>query len=113
MMLRDPIVTDLLNDAVPDWPALTDGVPAVWARYTDLIIERGEGSWLITDDGERYLDYTSGIGVVNTGHAHPKVAAAIAEQATKLIHGQQNIVYHKPGLELHDTAAALLPWPAR
>ena len=108
-MLRDPIVTDLLNDAVPDWPALTDGVPAVWARYTDLIIERGEGSWLITDDGQRYLDYTSGIGVVNTGHAHPKVAAAIAEQATKLIHGQQNIVYHKPGLELHDRLPRYFP----
>ena len=35
-------------------------VPAVWARYTDLLIDRGEGSWLVTTDGERYLDYTSG-----------------------------------------------------
>jgi len=35
-------------------------------------------SWLITRDGTRYLDYSSGIGVTNTGHAHPKVAAAIA-----------------------------------
>src|SRR6187401_400777 len=84
-----------------DLQALTDGVPAVWARYTDLIIERGEGSWLITTDGDRYLDYTSGIGVTNTGHAHPRVAAAVAEQATKLLHGQQNIVYHQSGLELH------------
>ena len=50
-------------------------------RYTDLVIDRGEGSWLITRDGERYLDYTSGIGVTNTGHAHPRVAAAIAAQA--------------------------------
>ncbi|HEY7024127.1 MAG TPA: aminotransferase class III-fold pyridoxal phosphate-dependent enzyme [Candidatus Limnocylindrales bacterium] len=108
-MLRDPIVTDLLNDSAADWPALTDGVPAVWARYTDLIIDRGDGSWLITDDGERYLDYTSGIGVVNTGHAHPKVAAAIGQQATKLIHGQQNIVYHKPGLQLHDRLPRYFP----
>ena len=53
-------------------------------------------------DGERYLDYTCGIGVTNTGHAHPRVAAAIAAQAGKMIHAQQNILYHKPGLELHE-----------
>jgi 4-aminobutyrate aminotransferase len=84
------------------WTVLRDGVPAVWARYTDLVVERGSGSWLETVDGERYLDYTSGIGVVSTGHAHPRVAAAIAEQAAKLVHGQQNIVYHQPGLLLHE-----------
>lgn len=83
------------------WLALRDGVAPVWSRYTDLVIERGQGSWLETIQGERYLDYTSGIGVANTGHSHPRVAAAISEQAAKLIHGQQNIVYHKPGLELH------------
>jgi 4-aminobutyrate aminotransferase len=108
-MLKGPIVTDLINTDVPDWAALTDGVPAVWARYTDLIVERGEGSWLITTDGDRYLDYTAGIGVVNTGHAHPKVAAAIADQAVKLIHGQQNIVYHQPGLRLHDRLPQYFP----
>ncbi len=84
-------------------------VPAVWSRITDLVVERGEGSWLVTVDGERYLDYSSGIGVTNTGHAHPRVAAAIAEQAAKLIHGQQNIVFHEPGLRLHARLAALLP----
>jgi 4-aminobutyrate aminotransferase len=84
-------------------------VPAVWARYTDLIIERGEGSWLTTTDGERYLDYTSGIGVTNTGHAHPVVSAAVAAQAAKLLHGQQNIVYHEPGLRLHARLADLAP----
>lgn len=84
-------------------------VPAVWSRITDLVVERGEGSWLITVDGERYLDYSSGIGVTNTGHAHPRVAAAIAEQAAKLIHGQQNIVFHEPGLRLHARLASILP----
>ena len=51
-------------------------VPSVWSRITDLDVDRGEGSWLITRDGERYLDYSAGIGVANTGHAHPRVAAA-------------------------------------
>ncbi|MGH2429649.1 MAG: aspartate aminotransferase family protein [Candidatus Limnocylindria bacterium] len=88
-------------DLLTDWSALRLGVPPVWARYTDLVVERASGSWIETVDGERYLDYTSGIGVTNTGHAHPRVAAAIAEQAALGIHLQQNIVYHQPGLELH------------
>ena len=62
-------------------------ISTVWGRAANVDVERGEGAWLIDRAGERWLDYTSGIGVVNTGHAHPKVAAAIAEQATKLIHG--------------------------
>jgi 4-aminobutyrate aminotransferase len=84
-------------------------IPAVWSRITNLEIDRGEGSWLITRNGERYLDYSSGIGVTNTGHAHPRVAAAIAAQAAKLIHGQQNIVYHEPGLRLHERLRHVLP----
>jgi 4-aminobutyrate aminotransferase len=84
-------------------------VPPVWGRITNLVVERGEGSWLITRDGERYLDYSSGIGVTNTGHAHPRVVAAIQEQAAKIIHAQQNITYHEPGLRLYDRLSRLLP----
>ena len=84
-------------------------VPAVWARYTDLIVDRGEGSWLFTKNGDRYLDYSSGIGVTNTGHAHPRVVAAVQEQASRLLHGQQNIVYHEAGLRLHARLQKLLP----
>ena len=95
-----------------DWLARRDRVPGVWARYTDLVVERGSGSWLETIDGERFLDYTSGIGVTNTGHSHPRVVAAIAEQAARVIHAQQNIVYHKPGLELHDRLPRMFPGAA-
>jgi 4-aminobutyrate aminotransferase len=91
------------------WLARRAGVPAVWARYTDLIVDHGEGSWVVTDDGDRYLDYTCGIGVTNTGHAHPRIAAAIAEQASKIIHAQQNILHHKPGLELHERLPRYFP----
>lgn len=62
-----------------------------------------------TEDGDRFLDYTSGIGVTSTGHAHPRVSEAIAQQASRLIHGQQNIVYHEPGLLLHDRLRRLFP----
>ena len=91
------------------WEQRRSGVPPVWARYTDLVVERGIGSWVETIDGQRYLDYTCGIGVTNTGHAHPRVAAAIAEQAGKIIHAQQNILYHKPGLELHERLPRTFP----
>ena len=67
------------------------------------------GLWIETIDGERYLDYTCGIGVTNTGHAHPRVSAAIAEQAGKIIHAQQNILYHQPGLELHERLPRTFP----
>lgn len=91
------------------WLALRDGVAPLWARYTDLVVERAAGSWIETIDGQRYLDYTSGIAVTNTGHAHPRIVAAIAEQATRGIHLQQNIVYHKPGLELHERLPHYFP----
>jgi acetylornithine/N-succinyldiaminopimelate aminotransferase len=52
----------------------------------DLAFERGEGAWLTSTDGDRYLDFTSGVAVNALGHAHPYLVAAIAEQATKLIH---------------------------
>jgi len=84
-------------------------VPAVWSRVTSIDVARGEGSWLITTAGERYLDYTSGIGVTNTGHAHPRVVAAVQAQAALLLHGQQNIVYHEPGLRLHERLRSILP----
>ncbi len=104
----DQHATDILTSD-PDWLALRDGVPAVWARYTDLVVERGAGAWVVTVSGERYLDYTCGIGVTNTGHAHPRVATAIAEQAAKIIHAQQNILYHQPGLLLHERLPQRFP----
>ncbi len=84
-------------------------IPPVWGRITNLLVDRGEGSWLITTDGERYLDYSSGIGVTNTGHAHPRVVAAVQAQAAKILHAQQNITYHEPGLRLYERLRHVLP----
>ena len=51
-----------------------------------LRFERGEGAWLITDDGDRYLDFGSGVAVNVLGHAHPKLVATLKAQAEKLWH---------------------------
>ena len=52
----------------------------------DLAFERGEGAWLVATNGERYLDFTSGVAVNALGHAHPHLVAAINEQVQKLTH---------------------------
>lgn len=51
-----------------------------------LTFERGEGVWLITDKGERYLDFAAGVAVNSLGHAHPHLVAALKDQAEKLWH---------------------------
>ncbi|MGN6582816.1 MAG: aspartate aminotransferase family protein [Rhizobiaceae bacterium] len=51
-----------------------------------LAFERGEGTWLYTADGERYLDFAGGIAVNSLGHSHPHLVAALTEQAGKLWH---------------------------
>jgi len=62
--------------------------PHVMPTYArvDLAFERGEGAWLYTASGERYLDFASGVAVNALGHAHPKLVAALTEQAHKLWH---------------------------
>jgi len=61
---------------------------AVMGTYgrINIVFERGEGSWLISTDGERFLDFGSGIAVNTLGHANPKLVAALAGQAEKLWH---------------------------
>jgi 4-aminobutyrate aminotransferase len=88
-----------------------DHISPVWSRaFTPSIqVERGEGPYLYDSSGKRYLDFTCGIGVTNTGHAHPKVVKAIQEQAAKLIHGQANIVYHRPMIELVGELMTVMP----
>ncbi|NJD58632.1 MAG: aminotransferase class III-fold pyridoxal phosphate-dependent enzyme [Anaerolineae bacterium] len=72
----------------------------VWSRIFSIEVDHGEGSYLYDVHGNRYLDFTCGIAVTNTGHCHPQVVEAIRKQAGLLIHGQANIVLHKPMLEL-------------
>ena len=52
----------------------------------NLAFERGEGAWLVATNGDRYLDFASGVAVNALGHAHPRLVAALAEQAQKVWH---------------------------
>ncbi|MGY6549426.1 MAG: acetylornithine transaminase [Roseinatronobacter sp.] len=80
--------------------------PPVLPTYsrTPLRFERGQGSWLFTEDGTRYLDLTSGIAVNALGHAHPDLVAALTAQAQALWHVSN--LYQIPAQE--DLARALV-----
>ena len=58
-----------------------------------FVVERGEDVWVYTTDGERYLDLYGGHAVVSTGHSHPRIVKAIADQAERLIF-YSNLVYN-------------------
>jgi len=60
-----------------------------------LAFERGEGSWLIAESGERYLDFAGGIAVNSLGHSHPHLVKALTEQASKVWHVSN--LYEIPG----------------
>ncbi len=81
----------------------------VWTHYTDIIATRGEGCYIFDQNEKPYLDFTCGIGVTNTGHCHPHVVAAIREQAGLLLHGQVNIIVHRPLLELVQELQEIVP----
>ncbi len=63
-------------------------IPAVMPTYArvDIAFERGEGAYLYTADGTRYLDFASGVAVTALGHAHPALVQALVEQAHKVWH---------------------------
>jgi 4-aminobutyrate aminotransferase len=81
----------------------------VWSRGWTLFVDHGQGSYLYDTSGRAYLDFTCGIGVTSTGHAHPRVVQAIQEQAARLLHGQANLVVHAPMLQLVEQLLTITP----
>jgi acetylornithine/N-succinyldiaminopimelate aminotransferase len=72
----------------------------------DIAFERGEGVWLVATDGQRYLDFGSGVAVNALGHSHPHLVEAITEQAKKVIH-VSNLYRISEGERLADRLCAL------
>ena len=72
---------------------------------TPLTFVAGEGSWLIGDDGRRYLDCLTGLAVVSVGHANARVARAVADQMKRLVH-VSNLFYTEPMVELAERLTA-------
>jgi acetylornithine/N-succinyldiaminopimelate aminotransferase len=79
-------------------------------RRSPVVFERGRGSRLFDSDGRSYLDLISGLGVASLGHAHPRLSAAISEQATTLLH-TSNLFFHPLQGEVAARLAALSGLP--
>ena len=88
---------------------MTEYLSPVWSHLTHIQPERAEGIYLYDAAGRRYIDFTSGIGVTNTGHCHPRVVRAIQEQAAQLIFGQANIVIVPQVAALAEKLASITP----
>ncbi len=74
-----------------------------------LVVERGEGPWIIDVDGNRYLDLMAGIAVNSTGHSHPKVVEAIKSAAEKFLHICGTDFYYETFAKLLERLAGYLP----
>jgi acetylornithine/N-succinyldiaminopimelate aminotransferase len=74
-------------------------MPALMPTYAraDLAFEHGEGAWLVTADGRRFLDFGAGIATSSLGHAHPHLVGAVAAQAARVMHVSN--LYRVPGAE--------------
>lgn len=88
---------------------MPEALSPVWSHLTQLRPVRGAGVELFDEDGNAYLDFTSGIGVTNTGHAHPAVVEAIRRQAGELLFGQINVVITPAVERLAQALQGLLP----
>jgi 4-aminobutyrate aminotransferase len=86
-----------------------DLLAPVWTHLTEIQPVRGEGIYLYDAAGQRYTDFTSGIGVTNTGHCHPQVVAAVQAQVADFIFGQMNVVITPPVLALAQKLNEITP----
>jgi 4-aminobutyrate aminotransferase len=105
----------LLRTSIPgpqSLAILTGGDRALSKSYTidhALVADRASGCWISDPDGNEFLDMTAGIAVANTGHCHPKVVAAITEQAGRLIHMSGTDFFYPVQAKLASRLASLHP----
>jgi 4-aminobutyrate aminotransferase len=106
------LVTALPGPNAARWIARDDQVMSPsYTRDYPLVIARGSGSTVEDVDGNLFLDFTAGIAVTATGHAHPEVVAAISRQAGEFLHMSGTDFYYAAEIELAERLAALAPPP--
>ena len=97
------------DDSQEEWLARERAhLSQVLYRYTPIVVDHAQGSYIYSVDGRRYLDFASGIAVTNLGHGHPAVVAAAKAQLDKVMHTSV-VAHHQPAIELAERIAALAP----
>jgi 4-aminobutyrate aminotransferase len=80
-----------------------------YTRVYPLVVKKAQGVWVEDVDSNRFLDFTSGIAVCNTGHCHPQIVAAIQRQAEQLIHMSGTDFYYAAQSNLAGKLAEIMP----
>src|ERR687896_236555 len=80
-----------------------------YTRVYPLVVDRGSGAVIQDVDGNLFLDFTAGIAVTAAGHCHPKVVAAVQDQAGKLLHMSGTDFYYRPQIDLAERLAKVAP----
>jgi 4-aminobutyrate aminotransferase len=83
--------------------------PASRMPYYPLAVQSGHGSTVVDADGNEYLDFLASAAALNTGHAHPKVVAAVQKQAAEFIHYTPAYMYHEPLVRLAQALVRITP----
>ena len=86
-----------------------DAISRGVGMMTQIYADRALNSEVWDIEGNRYIDFAAGIAVVNTGHCHPKVMAAVASQMTKFTHTCHQVLPYEPYIRLAERLNALLP----
>lgn len=84
-------------------------VPNAIGCIYPCVIKHGEGAMIEDEDGNIFLDWIGGVGVLNVGHTHPELVEAVQQQAEKYFHGMVNVVTHEVYIALAEKLAALTP----
>ncbi len=106
------LMTSLPGPKAARWIARDDQVLSPsYTRDYPLVIARGSGCTVEDVDGNLFLDFTAGIAVTATGHAHPEVTAAIVQQAGEFLHMSGTDFYYAAEIELAERLAAIAPGP--
>ncbi len=87
----------------------TKTVPGAIKCIYPVVMKEASGAMIEDVDGNRFLDWVGGVGVLNVGHSHPDIVAAIKEQADKYLHGMFNIVTHEGYVALSEKLCQVTP----
>ena len=101
-------MTTLKTDSYASVDARVRHVPRGLANTHSIFVERAEGTRIWDVSGKEYLDFTSGIGVLNTGHRHPHIVSAVQDQLGRLMHTCFQVTMYEPYVELVSKLCALV-----
>lgn len=113
-MLRDEL-PKIITKTVPGPQAAAvikrrdEAVPSAIHCGYPVVMKRAEGAIIEDVDGNHFLDWIGGVGVLNIGHCHPEVVAAVKEQADKYFHGMFNVVTHEGYVKLAEKLNSIAP----